>query len=108
MGTQSTWTTIAKFDQMMRENLNTIVGTVLSNTSYAQACLPVSLSGMGIKRATDHKLCCFIASVIASLPHIFGLIGHGEVISGDGDSDNELGTAVRLASRLISPAALAE
>ena len=100
--------TIAKFDQMMRENLNTIVGTVLSNTSYAQACLPVSLSGMGIKRATDHKLCCFIASVIASLPHIFGLIGHGEVISGDGDSDNELGTGVRLASRLISPAALAE
>ena len=101
--------TLAKFDAMQRDNLNSIVGTVLSNTSYDQACLPVSLSGMGTKRASDHKLCCYVASVICSLPNVLGLIGHSEVVSGDDDDDNEeLGTAARLAGRLITPAALAE
>ena len=101
--------TIAKFDSMMRENLNWIVGANLSNQSYDQACLPVSLSGLGIKRAKDHKMVCYIASVLRSLPNIHGLIGHGEAVSGDDDGYNEeLGTGVGLAGRLISPAALAE
>ena len=100
--------TLSKFDDLQRENLNSIVGTILSNSSYAQACLPVSLSGMGIKRATDQKLCCYVASVIRSLPNVLSLIGHSEEVSGDGDDDNEeLGT-VGLAGRLITPAALAE
>ena len=65
---------------------------------------------MGIKRASDHKLCCFVASVSASLPNVLSLIGHGEAVaSGDDDDNNEeLGTAARLAGRLITPAVLAE
>ena len=100
---------LAKFDQMMRENLNSIVGAVLSNQSYDQACLPVSLSGMGIKRASDHKMVCYIASIVASLPNILGLIGRSEVFGGDGNCvDEDLSTNDRLAGRLITPAALAE
>ena len=103
--------TLAKFDQNMREQLNSIVGANLSSQSYDQACLPVSLSGLGIKRATDHKMVCYVASVVSSLSNILGLIGHGEAVGGDGDGygDNEEQvTVVGLARRLISPAVLAE
>ena len=93
---------LTKFDSMMRDNINTIVGSVLSNTSYNQACLPVSLSGLGIKRVTDHKSCAYVASIVSSLPNVLGLIGGGEVVGGDGDDDN-----VRLAARLLTPAVLA-
>ena len=99
--------TLAKFDSMMRQNLNEIVGANLSNQSYDQACLPVSLSGLGIKRATDHKMVCYVASVLRSLPNVLGLVGHGEADSDDGDID-EQSTVVGLARRLLTPAVLAE
>ena len=97
---------LTKFDTMMRDNINSIVGSVLSNTSYDQACLPVSLSGLGIKRVTDHKLCAYVASIVSSLPNVLGLIGGGEAVGGDSDDDGD--DNVRLAARLITPAVLAE
>ena len=64
-----------KFDETSREAINTLVGAVLSPTSYQQAVLPVSLSGLGIRRCQDHKSGAFTASVLSSISMILKLIG---------------------------------
>merc|ERR1712079_708575 len=54
---------------------------------YQQAVLPVSLSGLGIKRCQDHKSSAFAASVLSSISMILKLIG-AEV---RGDVGDDLG-----------------
>merc|ERR1711994_598130 len=79
---------LVKFDEISREAINTLVGAVLSPTSYQQAVLPVSLSGLGIKRCQDQKSGAFAASVLSSIKMILELIG-AEVRGEVGDDPSE-------------------
>ena len=79
---------LVKIDEINREAINNLVGTVLSPTSYQQAVLPVSLSGLGIRRCQDHSNCAFIASILSSTKMILELIG-SEVGDAPADAPND-------------------
>ncbi len=55
-----------QYDNMLRLTLQSILNTVLTDTAWDQAKLPVKLGGIGILSARDVSLPAFIASVIGS------------------------------------------
>ena len=77
------------------------MGCVLSNTSYLQATLPVSCSGLGLRKSVDHQPAAFCASVINSLNLVLLLT------RADPDDSTDGGDLSDLASRLLPPAVLA-
>ena len=52
-----------RFDELMREALTRILGANLSDDNWKQASLPVSMSGLGIRLATNHVAAAFIGSI---------------------------------------------
>ena len=59
---------LREFDCITREALSRIIGGPLSDQSWAQAKLPVSMGGAGFRTAEDHASTAYATSFIASLP----------------------------------------
>ena len=59
---------LKEFDSITREGLTRILGTPLSDRTWQQAKLPVSMGGMGLRAAEDHAPAAHAASVLASQP----------------------------------------
>ena len=105
---------LALFDSIMHSALCELMGSALSPTAAAQAALPVSLGGLGLREARDHGPVSYVASVAATLGLIRQLIGpaavdegevdEGEVEAGDveaGDLEEQIVTC------LLTPAVMA-
>ena len=105
---------LALFDSIMHSALCELMGSALSPTAAAQAALPVSLGGLGLREARDHGPVSYVASVAATLGLIRQLIGpaavdegevdEGEVEAGDaeaGDPEEQIVTC------LLTPAVMA-
>ena len=77
-----------RFDQMIRNTLNDIIGTSLSDQAWHQAQLSVVKGGLGLRGAETTAAAAFISSVALSLPLIHQLI--------NGIEDPPLSTAAAL------------
>ena len=52
----------SKFDGMVRDAAEKILGRPMSNTSFAQACLTPKLGGLGLRKVTEHAGIAYNAS----------------------------------------------
>ena len=88
---------LREFDAVTRSALNDLLGTVLSNSSYFQATLPVRCAGLGLRNSFNHSPAAYVASVLSCLDLMLMLIGPENVArvrveaAERGDSD-EAGT----------------
>ena len=112
--TSSHMNLLALFDSIMHTALCELMGSALSATAAAQAALPVSLGGLGLREARDHGPVSYVASVAATLGLIRQLIGpaavdEGEVEAGDAENgDAEDGDAEeQIVTCLLTPAVMA-
>ena len=55
-----------RFDGLMRESLGSVLGHSLDDKQWEQASLPVSMGGMGLRRATAHSPAAYVSSVAHS------------------------------------------
>ena len=55
-----------EFDSLQRTTCANKLGTVFSNESWHQACLPFNKTGIGIRRASDQIKTAYIGSVSQS------------------------------------------
>ena len=55
-----------EFDSLQRTTLENILGTVLSNEAWHQACSPINKTGIGIRRASDQIKAAYIGSISQS------------------------------------------
>ena len=51
------------FDQTVKQSVEDVLGTPLPPVQWDQASLPLSLGGLGLKRATKHAAATYLASV---------------------------------------------
>ena len=58
----------------MRDPLNEILGSSLSDQAWAQAQLPLSLSGLGIRSAVTHASVSFVSSSLESVNMVSELL----------------------------------
>ena len=63
-----------RFDSMVRESLDRVLGSNLDNKAYQQAQLPVSLGGLGLRSAAAHSSSAFLSSSFASEPLMDSLL----------------------------------
>ncbi len=54
---------LTTYDRILREGLQEITNIDLSDSAWLQASLPIPLGGLGIRRATDLALPCFLSSM---------------------------------------------
>ena len=59
---------IQEFDLLTREAFTRILGAPLTDLEWAQAKLPVSMGGMGLRAAEDHGAAAYASSYLSSLP----------------------------------------
>ena len=55
-----------EFDLMIREAFNRILGCLTTDSMWAQAQLPVTTGGFGLRSAASHGVTAFIASVVGT------------------------------------------
>ena len=70
-----TWT---YYDDITREALGRIVGSPLSDLQWAQAVLPVSMGGLGLRASYDHAPAAYSSSFLASLDLKDQILGVGD------------------------------
>ena len=68
MDTTSFKPLLAEFDRITREALSQILGGPLTDQGWAQAKLPVSMGGVGLRAAEDHASTAHAISLLSSLP----------------------------------------
>ena len=69
----------SKFDDLIRDTLTHILGSAVDEQGWAQAQLPVSMGGLGLRSADDHSAGVYISSVNASENLKAGLLPQGSV-----------------------------
>ena len=57
---------LQKFDSVQRASFEGILGVLLSDTPWDQACLPINKTGVGIKRSADQVQTAYVGSVFQS------------------------------------------
>ena len=67
------------FDDLIRDSLNQILGSGITNLQWAQAQLPVSMGGLGFRSAVEHSAGAYVSSVVASEDLRDGLLQHRTV-----------------------------
>ena len=72
---------IAKFDLSMYESLSNLVGGSLSDWSWLKASLPISLGGLGVRRASLFSSAAFIGSLDQSKELVSDILGYTPPIS---------------------------
>ena len=73
---QALW---AAFDTLIRDSLTNILGKGINDQQWAQAQLPVSMGGLGLRSAVEHSSGAYISSVMASEALKEGLLPHGTI-----------------------------
>ena len=63
-----------EFDSITREALSRILGGPASDESWAQAKLPISMGGLGLRAAQDHAPAAFSISFLSSQPLVRALL----------------------------------
>ena len=67
---------LREFDSVQRATFEGILGVLLSDTSWDQACLPVNKTGVGIRRSADQVQAAFVGPVFQSSVLVEKLTGH--------------------------------
>ena len=67
---------LRKFDSVQRATFEGILGVLLSDTSWDQACLPINKTGVGIRRSAYQVQVAYIGSVFQSSVLVEKLTGH--------------------------------
>ena len=67
---------LQKFDSVQRSTFESILGALLSDTSWGQACLPINKTGVGIRRSADQVRAAYVGSVFQSSVLVKKLTGH--------------------------------
>ena len=67
---------LRKFDSVQRSTFEGILGALLSDTSWDQACLPINKTGVGIRRSADQVQAAYVGSVFQSSVLVEKLTGH--------------------------------
>ena len=65
-----------EFDSLQRTTFENILGTVLSNGSWHQACLPITKTVIGIRRASHQTKAAYIGSISQSATLAELITGH--------------------------------
>ena len=63
-----------RFDSLIRESLGSVVGHCLDDKQWEQASLPVSMGGMGLRRAALHSSASYSSSVALSFPLVSDIL----------------------------------
>ena len=63
------------FDTQQREKLENVFGTVLSEESWSQATLHITLSGLGVRQCQDQYKASYVGSVLSSEDLVSKLTG---------------------------------
>ena len=69
---------LSAHDRSLRNTLDTTLGGDLTDTAWSQATLGVKSGGLGLREAHTVALPAFIASRIASRPHVAEMAEHME------------------------------
>ena len=70
---------LQKIDSVQRATFEGILGDLLSDTSWDQACLPINKTGVGIRRSPDHVKAAYVGSVFQSSVLVEKLTGHNPI-----------------------------
>ena len=54
---------LQNFDNLQRTTFENLLGTVISDNAWKQACLPISKTGVGFRQAVDQLKAAFVGSV---------------------------------------------
>ena len=65
-----------KFDSAQRANFEGILGVLLSDTSWDQACLPINKTGVGKRRSADQVQAAYVGSFFQSSVFVEKFTGH--------------------------------
>ena len=74
---------IDKHDRSLRDSLANIVGGEIDDNAWHQATLGVRTGGLSLREAQTIALPAFLASRIASRPHVNEMAGHMGFCRGD-------------------------
>ena len=72
------WHLLRDFDFTTREAISRILGGAISDSSWQQATLPISMGGLGLRAAEDHAAAAFSISSLSSRPLLRSLLGQDE------------------------------
>ena len=67
---------LRKFDSVQRATFESILGVLLSDTSWDQACLPINKTGIGTRRSADQVQAAYVGYVFHSFVLVEKLTGH--------------------------------
>ena len=67
-------TSMNRFDGLIRESLGSVIGHCLDDKQWEQASLPVSMGGMGLRRAALHSSASYSSSVALSFPLVSDIL----------------------------------
>ena len=67
---------LRKFDSVQRATFEGILGVLLSDTSWDQACLPINKTGVGIRRSADQVQAAYVGCVFQSSVLVEKLTSH--------------------------------
>ena len=67
---------LRKFDSVQRATFEGILGVLLSETLWDQACFPIKKIGVGIRRSADQVQTAYVGSVFQSSDFVGNLTGH--------------------------------
>ena len=67
---------LRNFDSVQRATVEGILGVLLSDTSWDQACLPINKTGVRIRRSADQVQAAYVRSVFQSSVPVEKLTGH--------------------------------
>ena len=71
------------FDNLQRTTFENMLGTVISDSAWKQACLPINKTGVGIRQAVDQLKAVFVGSVSQAEALV-------EQITGEKITDNQI------------------
>ena len=71
------------FDNFQRTTFENMLGTVISDSAWKQACLPINKTGLGIRQAVDQLKAAFVGSVSQADALV-------EQITGEKITDNQI------------------
>ena len=74
---------VKEFDMAVKESVEEVMGTPLPPHQWDQACLPISLGGLGLRSAASHGAAAYIASVGDSELLVQAIRGRHQGVDGE-------------------------
>ena len=66
---------LEKFDHLQRITFENILGSVISDNSWEQACLPISKTGAGVRRSLNQFKAAYVGSLSQSANKVQQITG---------------------------------